>query len=127
MAAPTKNTEPALPMETSTSSDVSMAFTSPPSTKSNPHVSFMLRLPSEILLIIINLCEDGVLSKLRVVNKSLCNHATETFASVRFAHLRHHLTEKSLEDLISITSNDTFATHIKSIELSTARSTRTPP
>ncbi|KAH0375494.1 hypothetical protein KCU92_g10164, partial [Aureobasidium melanogenum] len=127
MAPPTKDTEPALPMEPSTLSDVSMAFASPPSTQSNPHVSFILNLPSEILLNIISLCEDGDLSKLRMVNKSLCNHATETFASVRFAHLRHHLTEKSLEDLISITSNDTFATHVKSIELSTARSTRTPP
>ncbi|KAG9530523.1 hypothetical protein KCU93_g2685, partial [Aureobasidium melanogenum] len=97
----------------------------PPSTIADTTKSIAYRsltnLPLELLLIIVNHCKDGDLGTLRAVCKSLCASLTPTFAQLKFADLRHHLTEESLQDLNSITSHATFGPCVKSIAFSTAR------
>ncbi|KAG9658687.1 hypothetical protein KCU64_g4351, partial [Aureobasidium melanogenum] len=91
------------------------------STKTPKPVITFLDLPPEILLMITALLDEKQLPVLRLISKQACSCLSDIFAKVHFAHLRHHLTEPSLHDLIQITSHAMFSTYVKSIEFSTAR------
>lgn len=65
------------------------------------------------------LLDEEQLPALRLVSKQTCHHLSDIFASVHFAHLHHHLTKPSLQDLIHITNHAMFSTYIKSIQFST--------
>ncbi|KAG9520827.1 hypothetical protein KCV07_g4023, partial [Aureobasidium melanogenum] len=91
------------------------------SIKSPKPVTTFLDLPQEILHMITTLLDEEQLPVLRLVSKQACYRLSDLFAKVHFAHLRHHLTETSLYDLIQITKHDMFSTCVKSIEFSTAR------
>lgn len=68
---------------------------------------------------IVALLNKEQLPALRRLCKKAPNRLSDIFAKVHFAHIRHHLTKQSLEDLISITNHATFGKHVKSIKLST--------
>ncbi|KAH0025642.1 hypothetical protein KCU78_g4658, partial [Aureobasidium melanogenum] len=91
-----------------------------------PAITF-LDLPPEILHMITALLDEEQLPVLRLVSKQACSCLSDIFAKVHFAHLRHHLTEPSLHDLVQITSHAMFSTYVKSIEFSTARTKEPSP
>lgn len=78
-------------------------------------------MPPEILREIAKLLDKDGMPKFRLLTKKTWAHTLDVFAETNFAHLRHHFTEASLQDLVYITQDDIFATHIRSIEFSTAR------
>ncbi|THW12558.1 hypothetical protein D6D23_07858 [Aureobasidium pullulans] len=83
--------------------------------------SLYFKLPIEIFVMIALLCDAEDLASLRLVCKHFCVYTTEKFGQIRLSSLRHHLTKPSLEDLIAITAHHCFGSHVKSIELATAR------
>ncbi|KAK6008258.1 hypothetical protein QM012_000161 [Aureobasidium pullulans] len=90
-------------------------------TKSSKGAITLLDLPKEILDMIANLLSERQLPELRLISKHAWLCLSDNFAKVKFAHLRHHFTEPSLQDLVHITSHPTFSKCVKSIEFSTAR------
>ncbi|KAG9530543.1 hypothetical protein KCU93_g2668, partial [Aureobasidium melanogenum] len=78
-------------------------------------------MPAEILREIAKLLNKRDMSNFRLASKEACAHTLDIFAKTNLAHLRHHLTEPSLRDLVRITEDNIFAAHVKSIEFSTAR------
>lgn len=78
-----------------------------------------LDLPLEVLYMIVALLEEEQLPSLRVISRNASNRLSDIFAKVHFAHIRHHLTKPSLEDLIGIANHATFSKYVKSIEFST--------